>query len=573
MGFALLAFSPVALQQAGAAPAEGQTWVMVAAGLTGGVALLLFGLDQLTSVLREVAGDRLRALLGRVSANRWLGATVGMAATAVMQSSSAVTVLVVGFVAAGLMTLVGSLSVILGSNVGTTITAQIVAFDVVEWALGIVAVGFATMTLARSERLQGWGKAVLSLGLVFLGMGAMGTAMQPLRELPDVVDLVAGLSNPLVGALVGAVLTALVQSSSATTVLTIVLAAQGLLTLESGIAVVIGANIGSSVTAVIASLGRTPDSKRAAIAHVMFNVIAGVVWLALLSPLVALAVAMSPSHPDLIGTQRLAAEVPRQLANAHTIFNVATVAVFIWFLEPLGRLLHRLVADEVDRAVSDPVFLDAELLETPAIALAAVAREAGRLGGLVLAMLRRAPEAVLAGRRSMLRHLRDSDSDVDALYDHIIRYLAELAEKPLPDEDGRRVLALLETCNGLESIADLVETNLVALGTRRLDIGVEPAESTSRLLESAFAAVTEHLEVALDAVVDGDPDAAQRVLARQSEISAQLAEMRARQAGRISPYRQDRRIMYAIESDIIDVLKQVGYLTHRIVRSIQPPGS
>lgn len=161
---------------------------------------------------------------------------------------------------------------------------------------------------------------------------------------------------------------------------------------------------------------------------------------------------------------------------------------------------------------------------------------------------------------------------MDLLYDHIIRYLAEVTEEPLPEEDGRMVLALLETCNGLESIADLVETNLVALGTRRLDIGVEPADSTRQLLESAFAAVTEHLEDALDAVVDGDPDAAQRVLARQGEISGQLAEMRTRQAGRISPYRQDRRIMYAIESDIIDVLKQVSYLTHRIVRSIQPPG-
>jgi phosphate:Na+ symporter len=570
MGLALPAFSLVALQHAGAAPVDGPSWVMVAVGLAGGVALLLFGLDQLTSVLREVAGDRLRALFRRVSANRWLGTVVGMAATAVMQSSSAVTVLVVGFVAAGLMTLVGSLSVILGSNVGTTITAQIVAFDIVEWALGIVAVGFGVTTLARSERVQGWGKALLSLGLVFLGMGAMGTAMAPLRDLPEVVDLLSGLSNRVVGALVGAVFTAVVQSSSATTVLAIVLASQGLLTLESGVAVVIGANIGSSVTAVLASLGRTPDSKRAAIAHVLFNVAAGVIWLAALSPLAALAVAISPTHPELAGMPRLAAEVPRQLANAHTIFNVVTVVVFIWFLEPLARVLHRLVADETDQVESDPVFLDHELLETPAIALGAVAQEAGRLGGLVLAMLRQAPGAVLGGPRTSLRRLRASDGDVDVLYDHMIRYLAELAEQPLPEEDGRRLLALLETCNGLESIADLVETNLVSLGNRRLDIGVEPADSTRTLLESAFAEVTTNLEQALDGVVDSDPEAAQRVLARQGEISELLEDIRSRQAGRISPYRQDRRIMYAIESDIIDVLKQIAYLTQRIVRSIQP---
>lgn len=570
MGSVPSALSLVALQHAGPAPVEEPSWVMVAVGLAGGVALLLFGLDQLTSVLREVAGDRLRALFRQVSANRWLGTIVGMAATAVMQSSSAVTVLVVGFVAAGLMTLVGSLGVILGSNVGTTITAQIVAFDIVEWALGIVAVGFVITTLARSERIQGWGKAVLSLGLVFLGMGAMGTAMAPLRDLPEVVDLLAGLSNRVVGAVVGAAFTAVVQSSSATTVLAIVLASQGLLTLESGIAVVIGANIGSSITAVLASLGRTRDSKRAAIAHVLFNVVAGVVWLAALSPLAALAVAISPSNPELAGMPRLAAEVPRQLANAHTIFNVATVAVFIWFLEPLSRLLQRLVPDRVEQAVSDPVFLDRALLETPAIALGAVAQEVGRLGGLVLAMLHQAPGAVLGGPRTSLRRLWAGDGDVDVLYDHTIRYLAELTEEPLPEEDGRRLLALLETCNGLESIADLVETNLVSLGNRRLDIGVEPADSTRGLLESAFADVTAHLEEALSAVVDSDPMAAQRVLARQGEISEMLEEIRSRQAGRISPYRQDRRIMYAIESDIIDVLKQVAYLTQRIVRSIQP---
>lgn len=532
------------------------------------MALLLFGLDQLTAVLREIAGDRLRKLLRRVSANRWLGAVVGAGATAVMLSSSAVTVLVVGFVAAGLMTLVGSLGVILGSNVGTTITAQIVAFDVVEWALGIVAIGFVTMTLARNERLEGWGKAVLSLGLVFLGMGAMSTALQPLRDLPEVVDVIAGLSNPVVAALAGAVFTALIQSSAATTVLAIVLASQGMLTLESGISIVIGANIGTSVTAVVASLGRTPDSKRAALAHVLFNVVAGVVWLALLTPLASLAVTVSPTYPDLTGTQRLAAEVPRQLANAHTIFNVATVAGFIWFLRPLARLLRRMIPDQDEQAVSDPVFLDSQLLETPAMALGAVAQEAGRLGGLVAAMLGSAPEAVLAGPRSALRELRDSDRDIDVLYDHLIRYIAELAEEPLPDEDGGRLLALLDVCNGLESVADLIETNLVALGKRRLDLGVEPADSTRRLLESAFAAVSSQLEDALEAVVDADSGAAQRVLARQGEISGQLADLRTRQASRISPTRRDRRIMYAIESDIIDVLKQIAYLTQRIVRAI-----
>jgi phosphate:Na+ symporter len=545
------------------------SWAMVGLGLAGGVALLLFGLDQLATTLREVAGDRLRTLLGRVTSNRWLGVFVGATATAVVQSSSATTVLVVGFVAAGLMSLVGSLGVILGSNVGTTITAQIVAFDVVDWALAIVAVGFLMMMVTRGDRARGWGKALLSLGLVFLGMGAMGNSMEPVRQQPEVADFLARLSNPVLGALAGAALTAIVQSSSAVTVLAIVLASQGILNLESGIAVVIGANIGSSVTAVIASAGRPADAKRAALAHVIFNVAAGVVWLALLGPLASMAAAVSPTYPSLSGAERLAAEVPRQLANAHTLFNVATVAVFVWLLDPLARLLHRLVPERKDRPISDPLYLDPKLIATPAIALSAATQETARLGGLVADMVRRSSEAVLEGPRSELQRLQDADSDVDTLYDHIIRYLAELSEQSLPDEDGRRFLALLDSCNALESIADLVETNLVRHGMRRLDAGVEPSESTRQLLISAFEVVTENLEQAVNAMVDGHDEDLTRVLERQEDLRTQLADLRARLAHRLSAQRRDRRIMYAIEDDVIDILKQVAYLTQRIVRATQ----
>lgn len=542
------------------------SWLVVGIGLAGGVALLLFGLDQLTTALREVAGDRLRLLLRRVTSNRWLGVFVGAAATAVVQSSTATTVLVVGFVAAGLMTLVGSLGVILGANVGTTVTAQIVAFDVVDWALGIVAIGFLVSVVARGDRFKGWGKALLSLGLVFLGMGAMGAAMFPVRDDPGFVDLLARLDNPILGVLVGALVTAVVQASSAVIVMVMVLAAQGLIGLEPGIAIVIGANIGSCATAVIASLGRKPDAKRAALAHVIFNMTSGILWLLLLTPLARLAVAVSPTYPDLSGADRLAAEVPRQLANAHTLFNAATVIIFIGLLPAVARLLHRLVPEAVEPELSDPRFLDFKLLDTPAIALGAAAQETARLGEVVSSMVRQARTCTLVGGRGDLVRLRESDTDVDTLYDHIIEYLARLSEQSLPDEDGRWLLGLLETANALESIADLVETNLVSLGTRRLDSGVAPSDSTRELIESAFTSVIENLEQAVGTIVDHQEERVQRVTAREGDIRTQLSDLRARQAVRLAG-RRDRRIMWAIEDDIIDVLKQIAYLTQRIVRS------
>jgi phosphate:Na+ symporter len=506
-----------------------------------------------------------------VTANRWAGVATGAVTTAVMQSSSATTVLVVGFVAAGLMTFVGSLGVILGANIGTTITAQVVAFDVVEWALGIVAVGFLTTVVARNDRVEGWGAAILGLGLVFVGMGAMGASMAPLRDDPAVAGLLAGLADPLAGVTVGLVFTALVQSSSATTVLVIVLASEGLLGLEAGVAVVIGANVGTSVTAIIASIGRIPDAKRAAAAHVLFNTLGAAFWLVLLTPLVALAELVSPSYPGLAGDARLAAEVPRQLANAHTIFNVANVLLFVWVLHPIDRLLHRLVPDRDPMApVSEPVFLDPELHGTPALALAAAARELRRLGDLVLAMLEQAPSAVLAGPRGEVERVRAADVDVDILYDHIIGYLARLSEERLMEGESQRLLTLLEAANALESIADLVETNLAGLGQRRLDTGVLPSLSTRILLEELFASTVEILTDALSAVVDQDEDAARRVRKAKAGFNRRLDAARLRQAGRLTATEHHRRILYAIEIDVIDVIKRIEYLSRHMVRPAPP---
>lgn len=543
---------------------DGASLLAMLAGLAGGVALLLFGLDQITSALRSIAGDRLRVLLARVTSNRWLGVTTGAITTAVVQSSSATTVLVVGFVSAGLMTLVGSLGVILGSNVGTTITAQVVAFDVVEWALAIVAVGFVVMTVARADRVEGWGRAVFSLGLVFVGMGAMGAAMEPLRDDAGVVALLTGLA-PAAAALAGAGFTALVQSSSATTVLAIVLASEGLLTLEAGTAVVIGANVGTCVTAMIAAIGRTPDAKRAAVAHVLFNVVGAAVWLILLEPLVDLAEMVSPTG----GTGP--SDVPRQLANAHTIFNVANVVLFVWFLTPLAAVLRRIVPDRVEAIpVSTPRHLDPELFGTPALALAAAKREVGRLGDLVVDMVRRAPAAVLAGPRYELERLRESDADVDELYDHVIAYLARLSQEELGEVESHEVLRVLEAANGLESIADLVETNIVELGEHRLDVGVRPAESTRVLLEGLFLTVTDTVGDAVRAVVDDDEDAGERVQAGKADLNRRLARTRARQAARLPATQRDRRVMYAIETDLIEVVKRIEYLARRIVRPTIP---
>ena len=288
-------------------------------GLIGGLALFLFGMDIMTRALkRRVAGDHMKTMLGRMTGNRLLGVATGAAITAIIQSSSITTVLLVGFISAGLMSTSQSVAVILGANIGTTVTAQVLAFKVTEIALPILAAGFFISFAAKKEEWRESGRIALGLGLVFFGMSIMSDAMQPLRNYQPFLQFMLTLDNPLLAALVGAGFTALVQSSSATTGILIVMAGQGLIGLEPAIALALGANIGTCVTAILASIGKPRDAVRTALAHALFNVAGVVMWIGFVSELADLARMISPVHSQLSGPDRTAAEIPRQIANIHT---------------------------------------------------------------------------------------------------------------------------------------------------------------------------------------------------------------------------------------------------------------
>ena len=253
--------------------------VLLLIGLFGGLAIFLLGMERMTEALKLVAGDRMRDILGKLTANRFMGMVTGAGVTAVIQSSSVTTVLVVGFISSGLMTFTQSIGVIIGANIGTTITAQIIAFKVTTYALLGVAVGFGMTFFSKRPDRQAQGTALMGLGLVFFGMSLMGEAMEPLRSSETFIDAMTRLESPLFGIAVGAAFTGLIQSSSATTGIVIVLAQQGLITLETGIALILGANIGTSITALLAALGKPRDAMRAAVAHTLFNVGGVVIWI------------------------------------------------------------------------------------------------------------------------------------------------------------------------------------------------------------------------------------------------------------------------------------------------------
>lgn len=390
----------------------------ITVGLLGGLAIFLYGMEHLTDALKVVAGSRMRNLLARLTTNRVKAVAAGSIVTATIQSSSVTTVLLVGFVSAGLMSLEQSIGVIMGAEIGTTITAQIIAFKITKFALVAVIVGFLMNFASKKETTKQYGLMILGLGLVFYGMTMMGDATSPLRTYEPFIGLMRSMDRPLLAVLLSASFTALVQSSSATTGVIIVLASQGLISLPAGIALVLGANIGTSVTAVLASIGKPRDAVRTALIHVSFNVAGVLLWFNFIPMLAAWVTYISPTAEGLVGVAKAAAETPRQIANAHTTFNVANTLIFIWFTPLFARWVRFLVPDRPETVANGtrPRFLDDSVLGSPALALDRVRLEIGRISDRVVEIVQRAPPAIMGASRPELDNLAKMDEDVDALH-------------------------------------------------------------------------------------------------------------------------------------------------------------
>jgi len=316
--------------------------VQLVIGVAGGLALFLIGLNQLTDALQAMAGDRMRTFLERMTANRVTGLFSGMIVTTLTQSSSVTTVLLVGFVSASLMTLPQTIGIILGSGIASTFTAQIIAFKVSHYALGFVAIGFLLSIISGRRRSKQFGLIILALGLIFFGMSVMSDATRPMRGWPPFMNLIIHMQNLWLAMLIGTVFTAVIQSSGATIGLLIVLAGNGMIPLEVGIAIMFGANIGTCATALIAAVGKPREAQQVALAHVTIKIIGVLIWMPFIGEMTHLAEWISPSYPGLAVAERLARETPRQIANAHTIFNVINSLLFIGLVTPLTLFIQRL---------------------------------------------------------------------------------------------------------------------------------------------------------------------------------------------------------------------------------------
>ena len=570
--FLLIAISLISFSVLAAANVEKEMlWGMMIMKLFGGLALFLFGMDQMSDSLKAVAGDRMKMILAKLTSNRFTGAATGAAVTAVIQSSSVTTVLVVGFISANLMTMSQSVGVIMGANIGTTITAQIVAFKVTKAAFLMIFSGYAMQFFSQHEKIKHYGTMLMGLGLIFFGMSVMSDAMQPLRSYQPFLDLMIKMDSPFVGIAVAAVFTGLIQSSSATTGIVIVMASQGFISLPAGIALAFGANIGTCITAMLASIGKPRDAVRAAAVHVLFNIGGVIIWIAFIDQLAEFVTYFSPTHPELTGLDKLGAETPRQIANAHTLFNIANTFIFIWFTTQIASLVEKLIPDsklEEEGLIVQAKYLDDELISTPSLALDRVRLEVLHMGEVVSDMVSQIMPAILGGSKATILKIQQRDDEVDLLYGQIVDYLGQISKQLLSESQTRELLNLMEAVGDLENIGDTVETNMVQLALQRLESKFSISEPTRHVLNDFHQLVKKSVDGAIQSVAQNNVQTANLVINMKDEITELANSAAIHQAERLVADEPNRLEAYTTEIDIVEKQKRIYYFAKRMAKTV-----
>jgi phosphate:Na+ symporter len=497
--------------------------------------------------LQHAAGGRMRQILGTISRSRFRAVMVGAFITAVIQSSSATTIMLVGFASSGLMDLTQTIGMILGADIGTTVTVQLIAFQVFDYALLLVGIGFLMIFTSGRKIFKYVGQVILGFGLIFLAIKTMSDAMAPLRQNEIVKAILVSLGDqPLLGVIVAAVVSALVHSSAATIGLTITLSLQGLLPLAAAIPIIFGANIGTCATALASSVGAKAEAKRVAVAHIFFKVVGVLVFLPFITPFTR-------------AVQMTTEEVPRQIANAHTLFNVGITLFFLPFSTILARLITRLVPEDIQRdGLFRPKYLDEQVLETPALALGQATREALRMADIVSEMFSKTIGTFSEEEPELIEYIQEKDDQVDTLDREIKHYLTKLSHQGLTDEQSKREIGILAFVNNMENIGDIVDRNLMDLARKKLGKGVRFSEPGMKEIVLLHRKVFQNLELAISAFASGDPTLANQVLERKLEISQTERKFRQAHIQRLHDGYRESIDTSEIHLDVLTNLKRIN---------------
>ncbi len=490
-------------------------------GLLGGLAVFIYGMNLMSESLQKAAGEKMKSILALLTKNRIMGVIAGALVTAVLQSSSATTVMAIGFVSAGLMSLPQAISIIFGANIGTTMTAQIIAFKITDYIYAFIFIGFILTFVCKSERIKSIGQTIFAFGLLFLGIETMGDVMKPLASSPVFTDLIGKVSGiPVLGLLLGTAMTLVVQSSSATIAVLQNFAAQpgadgvtSILGLAGAIPILLGDNIGTTITALLASLGQSRDAKRTAIAHTIFNLSGSLVFIWFVKPYAALIQAISPKGPEV-------EVISRQIANAHTLFNLTMTVVWVCLLGLMVKIVMRLIPDVKEAKVNplQPAFLDKKVIGQPTAALKLVAKEVLHCSEMVKNMLKDLSGLSKSEDPALVGKIKEQGQTLHALMEAINDYLAELfSAGVLTELQATQTAKLMHVCGDVERMGELT-SDLTDVIAGKIELKYSFSEEAMEDLRKSLKQISKMYGDAMRALEQGEPEEPEKLIHRREKV-------------------------------------------------------
>ena len=545
----------------------------IALTLFGGLALFIYGMNLMSDGLQKAAGEKMKKILAMLTKNAVIGVIAGALVTAVIQSSSATTVMVIGFVSAGLMNLPQAISIVIGANIGTTITAQLVAFKIGDFAWAFVIAGFIMFFfISHREKIMDIGQVIFGFGVLFVGLNIMGEAMEPLSQTPQFAEMMLKVSDiPALGVIVGAVLTAIIQSSSASIAVLQNLAStagpdgvSSIIGLVGAIPILFGTNIGTTVTALLASIGGSINAKRTALAHTAFNV-GGTLILIWFTPYIAKFITMiSPSGDELD-------VISRQIANSHLFFNVVATLIFLPLIPVLAKVVTKLVPDRKGEASHDPKeaqFLDYNVLEQPFVAIHLATKELSRMSDFASDMMVNTKKAFLGDDTELADKVLETDDILNSLHDQIVRYLSSIFSlEAVTERQAVTISGLMHVASDIEHVGDNCK-NIATFAKVKHDMGYVFSDKAYAELYTCFDHGGKMLSDAMEALTAGNLHLADNVREQEEEMNRLEIQMRDNHnarldAGECSP---EFTVIY---TDVLHNLERIGDSCDNIAEIVQ----
>lgn len=522
---------------------------ITAINLFGGIGLFLYGMKMMGDGLENAAGDKLKGIFDRITSNPVKGVLTGAIVTAIIQSSSATTVMVVGFVNAGLMNLYQATAVIMGANIGTTITAQLISFQFDALAPLFLAIGAMIVLFTKRKNTKQIGNIILGFGILFLGLELMKNSMAPLAESSFFSELIIKLQGKtILGVLLGLVMTAVIQSSSASTGILVALASTGALPLNVAVPILFGNNIGTCVTALISSIGTSKTAKKAALIHLLFNIIGTLIFIPLIGQLTGIVQGITPGME--------AEAVKRQIANAHSIFNIINTLILMPCIKLLVYIVNRLIPGEDEKEAMGVQYIDERLLETPVIALGQTTNELVRMANKAKDNLELAMDAFNNNNEESLNKVYENEKLINILEDDITKFLVKLSNTEIGEEQKNIVAAMFHVVNDIERIGDHAE-NIADLASEKMAKHIVFSEEASKELLSMFNYTVSALEMSIDCFKHYNKEKARTVRGVEERIDGLEKELRASHIRRLNTGICNATVG-AIFLDVISNFERIG---------------